>query len=145
ELAVLDPEDERVPLGLGEVEPFAVGVGRVVHHVQPGLIGLVRGGRGVGGDVHLDPALLGIDRARVEWPRVGWHYVVTRSMHALRLPSLSGGFEPTSQVCSACGDKDGPKPLRVREWTCPRCGTTHDRDVNAAVNIARAAGLAVTA
>ncbi len=57
-----------------------------------------------------------------------------------------GRFEPTSQVCSACGDKDGPKPgLRVREWTCPRCGTTHDRDVNAAVNIARAAGLAVTA
>ena len=56
-----------------------------------------------------------------------------------------GRFEPTSQVCSACGDKDGPKPLRVREWTCPSCGTTHDRDVNAAVNIAKAAGLAVTA
>jgi hypothetical protein len=43
ELAVLDPEDERVPLGLGEIEPVAVGVGRVVHHVKPGLIGLVRG------------------------------------------------------------------------------------------------------
>src|SRR5664280_80483 len=29
-----------------------------------------------------------------------------------------GRFEPTSQVCSACGVKDGPKPLGVREWTC---------------------------
>jgi putative transposase len=30
----------------------------------------------------------------------------------------TGRFEPTSQVCSACGVKDGPKPLSVREWTC---------------------------
>lgn len=42
---------------------------------------------------------------------------------------------PTSQVCSACGVKDGPKPLNVREWTCGACGTHHDRDVNAAKNI----------
>ena len=46
-----------------------------------------------------------------------------------------GRFEPTSQVCSACGVKDGPKPLSVREWTCAVCGTVHDRDVNAARNI----------
>jgi transposase len=46
-----------------------------------------------------------------------------------------GRFEPTSQVCSACGVKDGPKPLNVREWVCVRCGTVHDRDVNAARNI----------
>ncbi len=46
-----------------------------------------------------------------------------------------GRFEPTSQVCSACGIKDGPKPLAVREWTCQACGTAHDRDVNAARNI----------
>jgi putative transposase len=46
-----------------------------------------------------------------------------------------GRFEPTSQVCSACGAKDGPKPLSVREWTCAACGTVHDRDVNAARNI----------
>jgi len=56
-----------------------------------------------------------------------------------------GRFEPTSQVCSACGIKDGPKPLHVRVWTCAGCGMTHDRDVNAARNIARAAGLAVSA
>ena len=47
-----------------------------------------------------------------------------------------GRFEPTSQVCSACGVKDGPKPLHVRAWTCGACGTVLDRDVNAARNIA---------
>jgi putative transposase len=56
-----------------------------------------------------------------------------------------GRFEPTSQVCSACGMRDGPKPLHVRAWQCPACGAWLDRDINAAVNLARAAGLAVTA
>jgi putative transposase len=56
-----------------------------------------------------------------------------------------GRFEPTSQVCSACGMKDGPKPLHVRAWQCQGCGAWLDRDINAAVNVARAAGLVVTA
>ena len=46
-----------------------------------------------------------------------------------------GRFEPTSQVCSACGVKDGPKPLSVRTWICAACRTVHDRDVNAARNV----------
>src|SRR5262249_3533815 len=46
-----------------------------------------------------------------------------------------GRFEPTSQVCSACGVKDGPKPLSVREWACAECGTVHGRDLNAARNV----------
>jgi putative transposase len=54
-------------------------------------------------------------------------------------------FEPASQTCSACGIKNGPKPLHIREWTCTACGTTHDRDHNAAKNVKTAAGLAVTA
>jgi putative transposase len=56
-----------------------------------------------------------------------------------------GRFEPTSQTCSACGIKGGPKPLNIREWTCTACGTLHDRDHNAAKNVKTAAGLAVTA
>jgi putative transposase len=56
-----------------------------------------------------------------------------------------GRFVPTSRTCSACGVKDGPKPLHVRAWQCPSCGAWLDRDINAAVNVARAAGLAVTA
>ena len=59
-----------------------------------------------------------------------------------------GRREPASQVCPACGVKDGPKPLNVREWTCTACGTVHDRDVNAAVSIRKlgqvAAGRAET-
>lgn len=55
-----------------------------------------------------------------------------------------GQFEPTSQVCSVCGVKDGKKPLHVRVWTCKECGTVLDRDYNAAVNIIVAAGLAET-
>ena len=46
-----------------------------------------------------------------------------------------GRYEPTSQVCSACGVNDGPKPLSVRTWTCAACGIVHDRDLNAARNI----------
>ncbi|MBW1596342.1 transposase [Streptomyces sp. JJ38] len=42
---------------------------------------------------------------------------------------------PSSQTCSACGHYDGPKPLNVRQWTCPNCATRHDRDWNAARNV----------
>ena len=41
---------------------------------------------------------------------------------------------PSSKLCSACGTIAESMPLNVRSWTCP-CGTTHDRDVNAAINI----------
>ncbi|PBC69580.1 putative transposase [Streptomyces sp. TLI_235] len=52
-----------------------------------------------------------------------------------RTIGVIGRLEPTSQVCSACGVLDGPKPLAVREWSCGACGVLHDRDLNAARNI----------
>ena len=42
---------------------------------------------------------------------------------------------PSSQLCSACGVSSGKKPLSIREWTCEYCGTHHDRDINASINI----------
>ncbi len=43
---------------------------------------------------------------------------------------------PSSQLCSKCGHKYSfTKCLGVRRWICPECGTTHDRDINAARNI----------
>jgi putative transposase len=53
-------------------------------------------------------------------------------------------FYPSSKRCFDCGHIMPKMPLNVREWTCPECGETHDRDVNAAQNIL-AAGLAVLA
>ncbi len=51
---------------------------------------------------------------------------------------------PSSKRCSDCGHTVAKMPLNVREWTCPECGTIHDRDINAARNVL-AAGLAVSA
>ena len=41
----------------------------------------------------------------------------------------------TSRICHQCGWDSGKKPLDIREWTCPHCHETHDRDINAAINI----------
>lgn len=51
---------------------------------------------------------------------------------------------PSSKRCSCCGHTVSSMPLGVREWQCPSCNETHDRDVNAARNIL-AVGLTVSA
>jgi putative transposase len=44
-------------------------------------------------------------------------------------------FEPSSKTCSCCGKINKELTLKDRVWTCTKCNTTHDRDVNAAINI----------
>lgn len=45
-------------------------------------------------------------------------------------------FFPSSQTCHVCGAVNPiTKDLSIRKWTCPDCGTVHDRDINAAINI----------
>lgn len=59
--------------------------------------------------------------------------------------SVIDRFFPSSQLCSVCGYRNTEtKDLSIRHWTCPECGTTHDRDINAAINI-RKEGLRITA
>jgi len=42
---------------------------------------------------------------------------------------------PSSKRCSHCGHTLGELKLNVRRWDCPECKTSHDRDINAALNI----------
>ena len=46
-------------------------------------------------------------------------------------------FYPSSKTCGCCGAVYDGLTLAMREWSCPECGCVHDRDLNAARNIAR--------
>lgn len=46
-----------------------------------------------------------------------------------------GRFEPSTKMCSVCGYINKDITLKDREWVCPKCGSHHDRDVNASINI----------
>lgn len=50
---------------------------------------------------------------------------------------LASRFYPSSKLCSTCSYKKTDLTLGIREWTCPNCGTWHDRDINAAENLAK--------
>jgi putative transposase len=100
-----------------------------------------------------DLAVAGLARTRLAKSvhDAGWSMFVRllqekAAQHGRRVVKV-GRWVPTSQTCARCGHRDGPKPLSVRAWVCQACGTTHDRDVNAARNILNvlvAAGLAET-
>jgi putative transposase len=62
-----------------------------------------------------------------------------------RTVAVAGRWYPSSKTCSACGHLLAELSLGTRHWTCPGCGTRHDRDVNAARNMIAAAGLAAPA
>jgi putative transposase len=46
-------------------------------------------------------------------------------------------FFPSSKTCNVCLNQIDSLPVDVRNWTCSSCGTSHDRDLNAAINLAR--------
>ena len=60
-----------------------------------------------------------------------------------RLLKQVGQWTATTKPCSDCGFYNENLTLSDRQWTCPECGSHHDRDINAAINILRA-GIATT-
>ena len=107
-------------------------------HLHKTALRLIRGNQAVYVE---DLAISGLARTRLAKPvhDAGWAALVRlladkAERYGRAVVKVSRWF-PSSQICSACGVKDGPKPLNVREWTCAACGARHDRDVNAARNI----------
>lgn len=49
--------------------------------------------------------------------------------------SIIDRYYPSSQICHACGHRDGKKSEDIRSWICPNCNSELDRDINAAINI----------
>lgn len=71
--------------------------------------------------------------------RTGWAEFRTmltyKAERAGRRLGVIDRFFPSSKTCSACGYLLAQLSLGTRHWTCPGCGTRHDRDINAAKNI----------
>lgn len=71
---------------------------------------------------------------------VSWHSFVQMLVYKAERKGINilriGQFEPSSKMCT-CGYINNELTLKDREWTCPNCGTHHDRDILAANNIKR--------
>lgn len=77
-----------------------------------------------------------IDKVIIE---VGWGMLVEmckykaewNGKNILQIPT----FQPSTKMCSVCGNTKHDLTLADREWRCSGCGSSHDRDINAAINI----------
>jgi len=71
---------------------------------------------------------------------LGWHGFTSKLEYKLdeqgkHLVKIDRWY-PSSKTCSCCAEKKEVMPLNIREWQCS-CGAVHDRDINAAINIAK--------
>jgi putative transposase len=89
-----------------------------------------------------DSAALASLRASASWGELVRQLEYKCDWYGRTLVKIDRWF-PSSKRRGSCGHIVDKLPLSVREWDCPKCGTRHDRDINASKNIL-AAGLAVS-
>ena len=71
----------------------------------------------------------------VSWSRLVSMLIYKANWYGRKVIKIPSTY-PSSQLCYICGYKNSiTKDLAVRKWTCPECGSIHDRDINAAKNI----------
>ena len=71
----------------------------------------------------------------VSWSRLVSMLIYKANWYGRKVVKVPSNY-PSSQLCSICGYKNSvTKSLNIRKWTCPECGSVHDRDCNAAKNI----------
>ena len=71
----------------------------------------------------------------VSWSRLVSMLIYKADWYGRKLIKVPDNY-PSSQLCHVCGYKNSiTKDLAIRKWTCPKCGSVHDRDINAAKNI----------
>jgi len=68
------------------------------------------------------------------WGEFRWQLEYKAPMHGADLIVFSQWY-PSSKACHVCGLVRDSLPLKIRKWTCEGCNTTHDRDLNAALNL----------
>ena len=76
--------------------------------------------------------------ANASWNRLAL-FLEYKSKYANKIFRRSYRFYPSTKICHKCKTKSdifkGPQSLNIRDWVCDNCGTHHDRDINAALNI----------
>ena len=69
------------------------------------------------------------------WSRLVTLLIYKANWYGRKVIKIPSNY-PSSQLCSICSYKNSiTKSIKIRKWTCPECGTVHDRDINAAKNI----------